>query len=268
MTININNSLITAQQLQANDFYLNNPNKNNPNVEYATRIPYRSIHTVGDDKIHVYAITVNTGTKAVFDIDNTGIIYNIPYPLSPAINTKLTLLDSQGKVLASNDNTPHGLGTGGSNTTMTLQQDPYLRYTFTQGGTYYIQVSNFDGQGVPSVDKYNNQTSYDLQISLEPNPISANLTNGGQPSGIFAYTTGAGKAGNINLNTNNLKLESGGSISAFTNGSGNGGTININATNLVDLGVGVQNFAPVVSVETTGAGKAGDIMISTPNFTL
>ncbi|HEY9706508.1 MAG TPA: S-layer family protein, partial [Allocoleopsis sp.] len=130
------------------------------------------------------------------------------------------------------------------------------------------QVSNFDGKGVPSRDNDNQPTSFTLQISLQPNPISANLNNQGQPSGIFAYTTGAGKAGNILLNTNNLKLESGGSISAFTNGIGTGGTININATNSVNLGVGVQNFAPVVSVETNGAGKAGDIIINTPNFTL
>ncbi|MDS9397728.1 S-layer family protein [Aphanizomenon flos-aquae NRERC-008] len=274
--IGTNNSITTAQQLQASDFYIDNPGKKNRNIEYSTRVPYTSIRAIGDDKIHVYAMKVNTGTKAVFDIDNTSYNesgeYGTPsYKSFPAVNTKLTLLDSQGKELASNDDTFHGLGAGGSYTAMTLQQDPYLRYTFTQGGTYYIQVSNFDGQGVPSSYNFygnNKETSYDLQISLEPNLIQANITNQGQPSGIFAYTTGAGKAGNINLNTTDLKLESGGSISAFTNGSGNGGAININANNLVNLGVGVQNFAPVVSVETNNAGKSGDIIINTPNFIL
>ncbi|MBD2136260.1 hypothetical protein H6F32_01375 [Anabaena sp. FACHB-1237] len=91
------------------------------------------------------------------------------------------------------------------------------------------------------------------------------IENGGE---LSASTTAQGKAGNINLNTNNFKLENGGSIYAFTNGSGQGGTININANNSVHLGRGSQNLAPVISVETSGAGKAGDIMINTPNFNL
>ena len=155
--IGTNNSITTAQQLQASDFYLNNPNQPNRNVEYSTRVPYTSIQGTGDDKIHVYAIKVNADTKAVFDIDFTGNNYSgtigtPDYTTFPAINTKLTLLDSQGKELASgsDDDSSSGLGAAGSDLTMTLQQDPYLRYTFTQGGTYYIQVSNFDGKGVPS----------------------------------------------------------------------------------------------------------------------
>ncbi|MBD2558064.1 filamentous hemagglutinin N-terminal domain-containing protein [Aphanizomenon flos-aquae] len=269
--IGTNNSITTAQQLQASDFYIDNPGKKNRNIEYSTRVPYTSIRAIGDDKIHVYAMKVNTGTKAVFDIDNTGSNYSGQYGTPsyksfPAVNTKLTLLDSQRKELASNDNTSHGLGAGGSYTAMILQQDPYLRYTFTQGGTYYIQVSNFDGQGVPSgYDPYGNnkETSYDLQISLEPNPILANITNQGQPSGIFAYTTGAGKAGNINLNTTDLKLEGGGSISAFTNGSGNGGNININANTLT-----ANNGAQFLTT-TSGIGKAGNITVNVKdNITL
>ncbi len=106
--IGINNSIPTAQQLQKSDFYVNNPNSKNFMIEYSARVPHVSIKGKGDDKIHVYAIKVNPGTKAVFDIDNTG--YNSSgnpgspdYATFPAINTKLTLLDSQGKELASND---------------------------------------------------------------------------------------------------------------------------------------------------------------------
>ncbi|MCE2702938.1 MAG: filamentous hemagglutinin N-terminal domain-containing protein [Anabaena sp. 49633_E8] len=269
--IGTNNSITTAQQLQASDFYLNNPNQPNDNVEYSTRVPYTSIQGTGDDKIHVYAIKVNADTKAVFDIDLTG--NNSSYDLTdyttfPAINTKLTLLDSQGKELASNDDSPSGLGAGGSNTTMTLQQDPYLRYTFTQGGTYYIQVSNSDGTGVPSSyedanGSTNEGTSYNLQISLETNPIEANITSQGKPSGIFAYTTGAGKAGDIILNTGDLKLENTGQISAFTKGSGNGGSVNITASQNINI-TGQGKLA----VESSGTGNAGDISITSPIINL
>ncbi|OBQ03201.1 S-layer family protein [Anabaena sp. AL09] len=271
--IGTNNSITTAQQLQVSNFYLNNPNQPNGNVEYSTRVPYTSIKGKGDDKIHVYAIKVNADTKAVFDIDLTGnnssgTIGTPDYTTFPAINTKLTLLDSQGKELASNDDSPSGLGAGGSNTTMTLQQDPYLRYTFTQGGTYYIQVSNFDGTGVPSSYKKadgstSNVTSYNLQISLETNPIEANITSQGKPSGIFAYTTGAGKAGDIILNTGDLKLENTGQISAFTKGSGNGGSVNITASQNINI-TGQGKLA----VESSGTGNAGDISITSPIINL
>jgi len=271
--IGTNNSITTAQQLQASDFYLNNPNQTNGNVEYSTRVPYTSIQGTGDDKIHVYAIKVNADTKAVFDIDLTGdnssgTIGTPDYKTFPAINTKLTLLDSQGKELASNDDSPSGLGAGGSDPTMTLQQDPYLRYTFTQGGTYYIQVSNFDGKGVPSsyttANGYTNEgTSYNLQISLETNPIEANITSQGKPSGIFAYTTGAGKAGDIILNTGDLKLENTGQISAFTKGSGNGGSVNITASQNINI-TGQGKLA----VESSGTGNAGDISITSPIINL
>ncbi|MFN6155407.1 MAG: filamentous hemagglutinin N-terminal domain-containing protein [Dolichospermum sp.] len=271
--IGTNNSITTAQQLQASDFYLNNPNQPNGNVEYSTRVPYTSIEGTGDDKIHVYAIKVNADTKAVFDIDLTGnnssgTIDTPDYKTFPAINTKLTLLDSQGKELASNDDSPSGLGAAGSDPTMTLQQDPYLRYTFTQGGTYYIQVSNFDGTGVPSsyedANGYTYEgTSYNLQISLETNPIEANITSQGKPSGIFAYTTGAGKAGDIILNTGDLKLENTGQISAFTKGSGNGGSVNITASQNINI-TGQGKLA----VESSGTGNAGDISITSPIINL
>ncbi|WP_217357047.1 filamentous hemagglutinin N-terminal domain-containing protein [Dolichospermum sp. UHCC 0299] len=263
LDIGTNNSISTAQQLQASDFYVNNPQQKNRNVEYSTRVPYVSLKATGDDKIHVYAIKVNAGTKAVFDIDYTGDNSSgtkdtRDYKIFPAVNTKLTLLDSQGKELASNNDSPHGLGAAGSNAKMTLQQDPYLRYTFTQGGTYYIQVSDSDGQGVPSGnDDFGIPKSYNLQISLEPNPIQANITSQGQPSGIFAYTTGAGKAGDITLKTGDLKLENSGQISAFTKGSGNGGSVNITASQNINI-TGQGKLA----VESSGTGNGGDISIT------
>jgi filamentous hemagglutinin family protein len=267
-----NNSIATSQKLSTDDFSLNNPNAFNPNVEYSSRSPYVAIEAVGDDTVDIYSVKVNAGTRAAFDIDGSG--YNEQADADnnnlisfPAINTKITLLNSQGKVLASNDDASHGLGAGGSRTSMTLQQDPYLRYTFPKTGTYYIQVSNFDGKGVPSsyIDFFGNPqtTGYDLQISLEPNPIQANLSNQGQPSGIFAYTQGKGKAGDITLNSPKLTVQNGGQISAFTRGRGDGGTIILNTPNSLILGENAR-----LSVETESAGRAGNITINSPIITI
>jgi filamentous hemagglutinin family protein len=234
--IGTNQSINTAQKLTANDTTINPPDKANINVENPTRTPYISIFKNNNNNIRFYELKVNSGTRAVFDVDSAGV------------DTKLTILNSQGEILASNDDAANFLGAGGSNT----NKDPYLRYTFNTQGTYYVQLSHKEqALSIPTI----------LNISLEPNPISANLINEGQPSGIFAYTTGAGNAGNILLNTNNLKLESSGSISAFTSGIGSAGNILINGQNL-------QMQTGEISASTTGAGKAGNIHLKADHINL
>ena len=89
-----------------------------------------------------------------------------------------------------------------------------------------------------------------------------------QNARISTSTTGAGKAGDITLNTPILNLVSGGKVLASTSGSGDGGKIIVNAPKEVNLGIGVQDFVPIISVETSGAGKAGDIEVTTPTLTL
>jgi filamentous hemagglutinin family protein len=89
-----------------------------------------------------------------------------------------------------------------------------------------------------------------------------------QNAQISTSTTGSGKAGDISLNTDILNLSNGGKILAVTTGSGDGGTITVNAPKEVNFGMGVQDFASILSVETSGAGKAGDIFVTTPSLTL
>nr|WP_242045491.1 filamentous hemagglutinin N-terminal domain-containing protein [Calothrix sp. FACHB-1219] len=98
--------------------------------------------------------------------------------------------------------------------------------------------------------------------------INANNLTLTDTSEISANTTANGKAGDITLNTPTLTLANGGKIFATTTGNGNGGTITVNAPNLVNLGIGVQDFAPILTVETSGAGKAGDIIVNTPSLTV
>ncbi len=85
---------------------------------------------------------------------------------------------------------------------------------------------------------------------------------------ISASTFGKGNAGEILLNLNTLNIANGGEILSLTDSSGDGGTIMINASSGVNLGEGVQDSASIISVETRNSGKAGDIIINTPNFFL
>ncbi|MEM7063414.1 MAG: filamentous hemagglutinin N-terminal domain-containing protein [Cyanobacteria bacterium P01_B01_bin.77] len=89
-----------------------------------------------------------------------------------------------------------------------------------------------------------------------------------QGSVLSTSTTNAGTAGDITIDTNTLKLINGGQILSPTSGTGNGGSVTIQASEAVNLGEGVQNFEPIISVETSGAGTPGDIAINTPQFTL
>ncbi|MBD2240672.1 filamentous hemagglutinin N-terminal domain-containing protein [Aulosira sp. FACHB-113] len=98
--------------------------------------------------------------------------------------------------------------------------------------------------------------------------INANNLTLTDSSPISASTTAEGKAGDITLNSPTVTLANGGKIFATTTGKGNGGTITVNAPNLVNLGIGVQDFAPILSVETSGAGKAGNIIVNTPSLTV
>jgi len=89
-----------------------------------------------------------------------------------------------------------------------------------------------------------------------------------QETELSTSTTAEGNAGNITLDTSTLTVARGAKIFAFTDGSGDSGTITVNAPTAVNLGIGVDDFSPVLSVETRDAGKAGSIIINTPTLTL
>ncbi|MDJ0536422.1 MAG: filamentous hemagglutinin N-terminal domain-containing protein [Xenococcaceae cyanobacterium MO_207.B15] len=97
-------------------------------------------------------------------------------------------------------------------------------------------------------------------ITLE---ISDNIFLSGTDSGLFAQTEGVGNAGNIIIDTSQLTIDEGAEISAFTTANGDGGTITVNAPQEILLTDNSQ-----LTVETSGAGRPGDITITTPNLTI
>ncbi|WP_198016542.1 two-partner secretion domain-containing protein [Coleofasciculus chthonoplastes] len=89
-----------------------------------------------------------------------------------------------------------------------------------------------------------------------------------QETELSTSTTAEGNAGTITLDTSTLTVARGAKVFAFTDGSGDSGTIEINAPTAVNLGIGVDDFSPILSVETRDSGKAGSIIINTPSLTL
>jgi filamentous hemagglutinin family protein len=200
--------------------------------------------------------TKGSGTAGNVTISSPGLVtFNNSQILSNTSSTgqagSITLkapvvqLDSSSR-LSAQTNSSGGAGD------ITLQPDDAgqtLSVLFQEGAQISASTSN---QG----------TGGNLRI-IAPNAITIQ----GQGT-ITTSTTGTGNAGNITLDTSTLTIARGAQVFALTDGSGDSGTITVNAPTAVNLGLGVDDFSPVLSVETKNAGKAGSIIINTPTLTL
>ncbi|MFN6569521.1 filamentous hemagglutinin N-terminal domain-containing protein [Dendronalium sp. ChiSLP03b] len=101
--------------------------------------------------------------------------------------------------------------------------------------------------------------------SVQVNGISA---DGQSASVLTTRTQGMGKAGTLTINTPELFVLDGGQVDASTFGSGEGGSLDINASKTVQVigtSAGGQSIS-VLSAQTQGTGKAGDMSINTPQL--
>ena len=89
--------------------------------------------------------------------------------------------------------------------------------------------------------------------------------NSDRPSKLASDARGAGRAGNLIINTRRLELRDGGKISSSTIDRPGDGNIAIQATDSIDLiGTSSQRQrASGISVQTRGTGRAGDISLVT-----
>ncbi|AUB43194.1 Large exoprotein involved in heme utilization or adhesion (plasmid) [Nostoc flagelliforme CCNUN1] len=88
-------------------------------------------------------------------------------------------------------------------------------------------------------------------------------------SGLLAQTTSAGKAGDLTIQPHGdgqslrVLFQKGAQISASTSGNGQGGNLSVKAPQAVTI-----NGNGHLSVETTGAGKAGDVTLTTDTLNI
>ena len=80
---------------------------------------------------------------------------------------------------------------------------------------------------------------------------------------VVASSSSQGDAGSIEIDSDLITVDLDGLISARTSNSGNGGTITVNAPQELLITNGSE-----LTVETSGAGKPGNIFIATPNLTI
>ncbi len=98
--------------------------------------------------------------------------------------------------------------------------------------------------------------------SVQLTGVSA--TNSLDNSGLFASTEGAGKGGDIRINTEQLLVQDGSTVSTTTSGLGDAGNIIVNASESVQL-TGPLNQS-TLQAATVGGGRGGDITITTPTL--
>ena len=86
--------------------------------------------------------------------------------------------------------------------------------------------------------------------------------NGKVNSGIFSDSKASGDAGNLEIYTNNLKIQNSGEVSVSSSNSGFSGNTTVNADQLT-----LQEKASITA-DTSGSGKGGDLTVNTNKLSI
>ncbi|MBW4567189.1 MAG: filamentous hemagglutinin N-terminal domain-containing protein [Tolypothrix carrinoi HA7290-LM1] len=93
-----------------------------------------------------------------------------------------------------------------------------------------------------------------------------------QPSALSSFTSAAGKAGDITINTGRLRIQDGAEVSTdssgfirnsqFTPATGNGGNLTVNASESIELiGTSATGFPSSLLARTLGSANAGNLTL-------
>lgn len=148
----------------------------NPDIANATTNPWVSIENYGDEEIDFYSFTVSADATGMFDIDYGDQTPGATTALSTDMDSYLTLYDSSGTAIASNNSSQTWFGAAGSNTT----SDANFGYYFELSGMYYISVRNARGDSATA------DQTYTLQVSINSHPTTPTP----EPATMLLFGTG------------------------------------------------------------------------------
>src|SRR4051794_5282094 len=180
-----NDSIANAQNIDAS-FSLHSDH----NITDSTTVPHATIHGTGNYTVDFYRFTVpeaGVNKISVFDMDQ-----------DPAqFQNNLRLYNSSGVLIAySDDSTSSGFypyNDPGSAWT----QDSYLKYEFTEAGTYYIKVSEFNAGPTSPDNPVPPTTHYKLNVSIPNHEVIDNIAPGVPPPAPQNGTLDALKTTNL-----------------------------------------------------------------------
>ncbi len=230
------------------------------NIDSDVTIPHTSQNNiVGNGTALYFGFAITTaGSVGIFDIDN-GIKATPVPPGDPSnIDTELFLFNRDtGELLASNDDafgTPLP-GAGGS----TSGVDSFINFTFPTPGNYVVGVGQFNSfASSGSLIQGNSPQAgqpFTLHVSLQSQGTSGAPTpNQSLASGLFAEAKGSGNAGQVTINSQQVRVADGAGISTSTN-SGVGGNITLQNVNALQLDNGRI-------ATSTQVGRAGNLTVN------
>ena len=100
--------------------------------------------------------------------------------------------------------------------------------------------------------------------------LIGNSPDGRRSSGLFTQTNGKGDAGNLTIDTRQLRVQNGAMVSAGTFGDGSGGSLSVTAADWVQLS-GISSDRRRSSglfTATNGKGDAGNLKVTTGALTI
>jgi len=166
-------------------------------------------------------------------------------------------------------------GTGIARANQTFSSSGFFVFSQTSGNagntiinTRQLRLEN-GGQIIAST--FGSGRGGDITITADTIELDG-ITNEGIRSAFSSEATGQGNAGNINLTTRQLTLQSGATISTGAFSGGRGGNITVNASESMSVvGTGTllgQTIGSIVNVGTQGSGNAGTMTLNTGRLTL
>ena len=106
-----------------------------------------------------------------------------------------------------------------------------------------------------------------LDVSESIDILGFSASNPFNISAIASLTLSSGRAGNVDISTQRLRIENGGGLGAITFSSGNGGSMAVRANAIEIIGVNsIAGLASAISSSNFGNGRAGNITIETESF--
>ncbi|WP_019506299.1 filamentous hemagglutinin N-terminal domain-containing protein [Pleurocapsa sp. PCC 7319] len=132
------------------------------------------------------------------------------------------------------------------------------------------QVSLQDGSAI-LIQNQGDRVSGNLVVNAsESLEINGTTADGGLSSGLFTEALGSGSGGELEISTQQLTIRDGGVVLSSTFSDAEAGYVTIDASeSLQILGFSAVNPSrfSIISGQTFGSGKAGDISISTTKLT-
>jgi filamentous hemagglutinin family protein len=207
----------------------------------------------GNIIINTEELKADGGAKIQNDSFSSGNVGNINISASKLIEFSGSLsLGSNGAISA--------LDSGNSPSTISS-----VATSEGNSGRIQVSTSNLSFSDGASIFSANFGSGASALVDINSNKINFSGTTGSGevPSGVFVSTGGLMDGGSVFVNTQQISINNGATISARTFGNAKGGDININSKDSL-----IVNNQGIITAESLSTGDAGELKLSADSISL